>query len=159
MDVFKDSLRSKFDLIVCSEVLYYVGDKEKLLGITNKFSDALHPGGYFLTAHAYQIIDDPHSAGFDWGLSFGAKIIGDIIAKSGQLRLLREIRTPLYRIQLFKKDKLNIFPLMWAKKPSIQILDQPTLVPESVVGLSATLIRKLIDSQLNLMHSKNNFNT
>src|SRR5690606_6639982 len=129
LDFFTDKVTSKYDLIVCSEVLYFSGDHGKLKEIASKLSEALHPGGYLLTAHAHQIIDEPDKPGFDWGLPFGAKVIGETIAGTGSLRLEKEIRTPLYRIQLFRKESKSLLSRLWEREPKIQIIDQPTPVP------------------------------
>jgi glycosyltransferase involved in cell wall biosynthesis/peptidoglycan/xylan/chitin deacetylase (PgdA/CDA1 family)/2-polyprenyl-3-methyl-5-hydroxy-6-metoxy-1,4-benzoquinol methylase len=132
LDFFKDPVKRKFDLIVCSEMLYFVGDKKNLKNIASKISAALNPDGYLLTAHAHQVIDDPNKPGYEWGLPFGAKVIGDTLAKIPTLHLKKEIRTPLYRIQLFKKEKINLLSRLLGKKPYVQFLDQPTPVPMRV---------------------------
>ncbi len=131
LDFIKDDLPGKFDLIVCSEVLYYI-KKGKLKAIAQKFSEALHPGGYLLMAHAHQVIDEPDKPGFDWGLSFGAKVIGDTFATMSSLRLRKEIRTPLYRVQLFEKQERTLFSWVQRDKPEIKIVEQPTPVPPAV---------------------------
>ncbi|MCU7550526.1 glycosyltransferase [Chitinophagaceae bacterium LB-8] len=133
LDLVKDNLPGQFELIVCSEVLYYVGDLNKLRSVAKKIANALLPKGYLVMAHAHQVIDEPKKPGFDWGLSFGAKVIGETFAKIHSLRLVKEIRTPLYRVQLFQKTKPNIFSLLPINKPSIQFLDQPTPIPEDVM--------------------------
>src|SRR5206468_180250 len=60
---------------------------------------------YLLTAHANLITDEPDKPGFDWQLPFGAKAIGDALLADGTLKSRREIRTPLYRIQLFQRSQ------------------------------------------------------
>ena len=104
LDLIADELPPDLDLIVCSEMLYFMGDRETLEGAVQKLSSALKPGGYLLTAHANLIIDEPEKPGFDWQLPFGAKTIGDVILARG-LQCRREIRTPLYRIQLYQKTE------------------------------------------------------
>lgn len=148
LDILKDAIVSKYDLIVCSEVLYYVGNLHKLKDVASKLSEALHPGGHLLTAHAHQIVDEPKKPGFDWGLPFGAKVIGETIVRTGSLRLEKEIRTPLYRIQLFEKSHKTLFSRFWPKKPEILIIDQPTPVPanvESTVRWSGGKPKLLLD--------------
>jgi peptidoglycan/xylan/chitin deacetylase (PgdA/CDA1 family) len=100
-DLTKDPLPGAFNLIVCSEILYYAGDRETLKAVIQKILKSLNPGRYFLTAHAHLVIDEPDRTGFDWNHPFGAKVISDEIASSG-LQLRKEIRTPLYRVQLFQ---------------------------------------------------------
>jgi peptidoglycan/xylan/chitin deacetylase (PgdA/CDA1 family)/trans-aconitate methyltransferase len=102
LDIASEPLPGRFDLIVCSEVLYYLEGREQLQAVARKLANALEPGGYLLTAHANQVVDDPDEPGFDWGHAFGARVIGETLSSTRGLRLLKEIRTPLYRIQLFR---------------------------------------------------------
>jgi hypothetical protein len=53
-------------------------------------------------AHMNLLVDEPQRTGFDFQLPFGAKVIGDVFKNTSRLRLLKEIHTPLYRIQLFQ---------------------------------------------------------
>jgi peptidoglycan/xylan/chitin deacetylase (PgdA/CDA1 family) len=104
LDLTADPLPGRFPLIVCSEVLYYVGGQRELETVAAKLTEALEPGGYLLSAHANLVVDDPGSPGFDWDHPFGAKVIGETLARSGPLQLVKELRTPLYRVQLFQRD-------------------------------------------------------
>ena len=103
-DLTKDSLSDTFDLIVCSEVLYFLGDLDDLKAFAVKVAAALSPGGYFLSAHANLVVDDPTQTGYNWGHKFGAKKIGETFAQTPSLRLVKELQTPLYRIQLFQRE-------------------------------------------------------
>ena len=132
IDLVKDDISGSFDLIVCSEVLYYVGDIPTLKKVAAKIASAISQEGYLIMAHAHQVIDEPNKPGFDWQLPFGAKVIGDVFSKTDDLQLTREIRTPLYRVQLFQRKKKSILNLFHKSKPEIQMLDQPTPVPPSV---------------------------
>jgi hypothetical protein len=97
-------LPGRFDLIVCSEVLYCCKDKDSLRSIARKLAEALEPGGYLLTAHANLVVDDPHHTGFDWDCPFGAKVIAEVLMDTRPLQLVKELGTSLYRIQLFQHD-------------------------------------------------------
>jgi peptidoglycan/xylan/chitin deacetylase (PgdA/CDA1 family)/2-polyprenyl-3-methyl-5-hydroxy-6-metoxy-1,4-benzoquinol methylase len=101
-DIARDPLPGPFDLVVCSEVLYYV-DRTELPAVAQKLSDALEQGGHLLTAHANVLRDQPDEPGFVWDHAFGAKVIGETLALTGSLQLVREIRTPLYRVQLYRR--------------------------------------------------------
>ena len=103
IDFLKDAIPGRFELIVCSEVLYFVEGLDNLEIIARKLAKALKQGGYLLTAHAHIVVDDPDRTGFDWGHQFGAKIIGETLESTRLLRLVKELRTPLYRIQLFQR--------------------------------------------------------
>lgn len=104
LDILRDELPGGgFDLIVCSEVLYYTGTPAALHLAAEKFVRTLNFGGCLVTAHAHLQVDDPESPGFDWDLPFGALTIGKILCATPGLRLVRELRTPLYRVQLYRK--------------------------------------------------------
>ncbi len=117
LDITKDPIPGQFDLIVCSEVLYFVGDRSKLRTTAEKLADCLNPGGYLLMAHANLIVDEPNQPGFNWDHAFGAKVIGETFARHHHLEFRKELRTPLYRIQLFRrKDHINFFSRNCAPK-------------------------------------------
>jgi peptidoglycan/xylan/chitin deacetylase (PgdA/CDA1 family) len=63
----------------------------------------LKPGGYLLTAHANLVVDAPDQCGFDWDHHFGAKVIGETFLAVGSLKLVKELRLPLYRVLLFQR--------------------------------------------------------
>jgi peptidoglycan/xylan/chitin deacetylase (PgdA/CDA1 family)/ubiquinone/menaquinone biosynthesis C-methylase UbiE len=135
LDLNRDTLPGRFELIVCSEMLYYVGGQDALKAIARKLAKVVEPWGYLLTAHAYIIKDDPDHTGFDWdNVSFGAKVIGETFAGISSLRLVRELRTPLYRIQLFQHIP-RIYSYFYRSAPEIiELKQQPTeLLPEVAV--------------------------
>jgi peptidoglycan/xylan/chitin deacetylase (PgdA/CDA1 family) len=134
-DLVQDPVEGSFDVIVCSEVLYYVGGVAALKKIARKFSRALKPGGRLVMAHAHLVVDEPDRPGFGWNLPFGAKRIGEIIARAGGLKLAREIRTPLYRVQAFERPRPSLIPF-WngRKKAEIEIMEQPTALPPDVAA-------------------------
>ena len=101
MDVGRSEIRDTYDLIVCSEVLYYLPDLGALNSAAARIAGALNEGGQLLLAHAHVIADEPDKPGFDWRLPFGGKVIGEIFAALPNLQLVAEIVTPLYRIQSY----------------------------------------------------------
>jgi len=134
LDMAIDPLPESLQLIVCSEVLYYIGGWENLQNFAQKAVNALESGGYFLTAHAHLVVDEPDRTGYDWDHPFGAKGISDTFMKVDNLCLLKEIRTPLYRIQLYQKSGRNWMP--WKKQsPNIVEMPQPTPPPERVASM------------------------
>ncbi|HYD85274.1 MAG TPA: polysaccharide deacetylase family protein, partial [Opitutus sp.] len=128
LDLVADPLPGTFDLIVCSEVLYFLGTVQNLRHVLAKIARALKPGGCFVTAHAHLVADEPHRPGFDWDLPFGAKKISDVLANMSQLRLVRDLRTPMYRVQVYERQS----PLRrWLPRraPQRALLSQPTELP------------------------------
>ncbi len=105
LDLARDPLPGSFDLIVCSETLYFLGDGEALAAAARKMADALEPGGHLVMAHANVVADDADRPGFDWDVPYGARTIGETFARTAGLRFLREIRTALYRVQLFRREE------------------------------------------------------
>jgi peptidoglycan/xylan/chitin deacetylase (PgdA/CDA1 family)/SAM-dependent methyltransferase len=106
LNLWKDPLPGEFDLIVCSEVLYFAKDRLQLRRFSRKIAKHLKPGGHFLTAHANVVVDDPTITGFEWPVGFGAKTIGKTFASLPELEFVRELRTPLYSIQLFRRRSM-----------------------------------------------------
>lgn len=129
LDLVEDAFPGRFDLIVCSEVLYYVGGITELETVGRKLGDSLKPGGYLITAHANQVVDDPESPGFDWGLPFGAKRIGEVLAGLPELALEVELRSPLYRIDRLRRRRRGD---VVRRRRSVEIVDlEQETVPET----------------------------
>ncbi len=130
LDILNDPIPGNFDLMICSEVLYYAGNRKNLRAIAQKMTNALSPQGQLIMAHGNLVVDEPDQTGFNWSHEFGAKGIGEIFSKVSDLQFEREIHTPLYRVQRFKK----IDPAKISKTPhNVQVIkvDQPTkLDPE-----------------------------
>lgn len=103
LDLVKEEPAGQFDLIVCSEVLYYVGDLADLSAIAAKLMRKLRPGGHILMAHGNLLVDEPDRTGFPWPHAFGAKKIGETFAECTGLQLVSEHMTELYRIHLLKR--------------------------------------------------------
>jgi peptidoglycan/xylan/chitin deacetylase (PgdA/CDA1 family) len=100
-DLVADVLPAALDLLVCSEVLYYLEDVAVLEEVAARFAAALTPGGHLLTAHAFVLAEDRSKTGFDWGHRWGATTIARTFSAVPQLALERSIQTELYRIDLF----------------------------------------------------------
>jgi peptidoglycan/xylan/chitin deacetylase (PgdA/CDA1 family)/2-polyprenyl-3-methyl-5-hydroxy-6-metoxy-1,4-benzoquinol methylase len=101
MDVVDGPLDGPYDLIVCSEMLYYAGGPEQLDRAVRRLVAALTPGGHLVTAHAHVLADDPAAPGFDWDVPFGAVTIEHALLATGGLALQRELRTSAYRVQRY----------------------------------------------------------
>jgi peptidoglycan/xylan/chitin deacetylase (PgdA/CDA1 family) len=103
LDLARDALPGGNDLIVCSEILYYVGTVDDLRRVGCKLRDALRDGGRLLTAHANVVSDDPNAAGYVWDVPFGARTIRETLSAIPGLRLVRELRTRLYSVMEFER--------------------------------------------------------
>lgn len=104
LDLASDPLPGGFDVIVCSEVLYFVG-QDRLPEVVKKLAEALAPGGRLILAHANLLVDGSDEPGFDWSFPYGARHIGRTLAAEPALRFLRELRSRHYRIQLFVRNE------------------------------------------------------
>lgn len=103
LDFSTDPLPDALDLIVCSEVLYYLKDEAELSRICDRLVDALAPDGRLLSAHSFVLKDDLRRTGFDWDSPFGAKTIAESLSRVSRLALVRSIQTELYRIDLWQR--------------------------------------------------------
>jgi peptidoglycan/xylan/chitin deacetylase (PgdA/CDA1 family) len=105
LDILNDPLEGAYDAIVCSELLYYMGDLASLKRVGAKIASALAPGGVLVTAHANLVVDEPEATGFDWGMAYGAKRIGETFSSVPGLEFEHEFSSSLYRIQRFRKRR------------------------------------------------------
>ncbi|WP_027683459.1 trifunctional glycosyltransferase/class I SAM-dependent methyltransferase/polysaccharide deacetylase [Rhizobium leguminosarum] len=103
LDFVRQDLPPEQDLVVCSEVLYYMKDEEMLAAACLKMAAALKPNGYLITAHAHIREDEPARTGFDWGNPFGVGTIKQVLAAQADLALEETIETELYAIHRFRK--------------------------------------------------------
>jgi len=132
LDLIYDPLPAgPFDLIVCSEVLYFAGSRANLEVVAQKIADALEPGGHVVLAHGNVHAEEPTQPGFDWDLPFGAKTIGEVFAATPELHLVRELRTPIYRIQLFQRRRPWLGKLLLTP-PVRRSIPLPTQLPDHV---------------------------
>ncbi|MCP5093912.1 MAG: methyltransferase domain-containing protein, partial [Chloroflexi bacterium] len=89
MDLRNGTLPESCDLIVCSEMLYFMDNELTMKQVAAKIAGALTVGGYLLTAHANLTVDDPNSSGFSWEHPFGGKRIGEIFAHTTGLQMVK----------------------------------------------------------------------
>lgn len=101
LDLLIDALPEALDLIVCSEVLYYVDDEATLNQVALRIASALRPGGRLLTTHAFLLQDDRSHTGFDWGHPFGARAIVQAFGTVPELAHERSLDAALYGIDVF----------------------------------------------------------
>lgn len=103
LDLAVDAIPDGQDLIVCSEVLYYLADESELRRVLRRIVDALAPGGHLLTAHAFVLKDDLRRTGFDWDNPFGVATISRALAELPDLARERGLETELYRIECYRR--------------------------------------------------------
>jgi peptidoglycan/xylan/chitin deacetylase (PgdA/CDA1 family) len=103
LDAFEDPIGGTYDLVVCSELLYYTADLASLRRAIGTLAAALEPGGLLLAAHAHTVVDEPTEPGFDWDVPFGAATIDAVLRESERFELRNEARTAAYRVQLWKR--------------------------------------------------------
>lgn len=127
LDLAEDELPGGFDLLVCSEVLYYLGGRAELDRVAGKLFRALRPGGRLIAAHAHVVSDHPGLPGFVWDVPFGAGTIDVALREAGGLELERELRTPFYRVQLFRRP--SVLRLPRRRPPVVTSIPQPEPLP------------------------------
>ena len=132
LDVAGDALPTDLDLIVCSELLYYLDSRSELDRVAGKLSRSLRPGGTLVTAHAHIVADDPANPGFVWDVPFGAKTIGAALREAGGLELQLELRTPFYRIQRFRRPRVST--RLRRRRPVLSAVPQPQPLPPQVAA-------------------------
>jgi peptidoglycan/xylan/chitin deacetylase (PgdA/CDA1 family) len=142
LDFTSDELPSGNDLIVCSEALYYA-DPGQLCALASKFANALSVGGLLVMAHAHLIADERDRTGFDWGADhrFGVATVSTAFTQTAELALVRELRTELYRIQLFRRIEpgTEIEPAIIEQADFSRNL--PAHVERSIIWGGATITR------------------
>lgn len=73
LDLSADNLPQDVDLIVCSEVLYFLTDEAELRRVAKRMAAAFVPGGHIITAHALGLREDMTKTGFDWDHPWGVR--------------------------------------------------------------------------------------
>lgn len=96
-------LAGPFDTIVCSELLYLLPSEEAVALAIAAMRDMLREGGRLLSVHAFMINDQPDRTGIDSDLPFGGERIAAIIAETPGLVAEQMLRTPLYRMDIWRK--------------------------------------------------------
>ena len=104
LDFVKDPIEGQYDLIVCSEVLYYTKDKEQLFAVADKIANALTDEGYLIMAHARLIEDDMSRTAFGWGDTQGVETIIKTFLSHEDLTSSKVFTTELYEIHLIQKS-------------------------------------------------------
>jgi peptidoglycan/xylan/chitin deacetylase (PgdA/CDA1 family)/2-polyprenyl-3-methyl-5-hydroxy-6-metoxy-1,4-benzoquinol methylase len=123
-DIGEGMIGRGYDLVVCSEILYYLQDRPAIERFARRVLESLAPGGHLIMAHPNMVTDDRSETGFDFN-EIGAKSLGEIFASCTGFEFLRELRTELYRVQLFRRNDAAI--------DTSQSEDRPTPQPREIV--------------------------
>lgn len=127
LDFLRDPLPTDLDLIICSEVLYYLPDRKRLDRLALKIAAALKPGGHLLMTHANLIADAPDQTGFDWPHEMGARTIAEGFSAVPELDLVTTRAAEMYRIELFRKSDGSPPPI-----PHVEAIPHATDIPPEV---------------------------
>lgn len=141
LDLSAGPIPGQMDVILCSEVLYYLSGEDELREIAPQIVAALRPGGCLITAHAYVLKDNLARTGFDWDTVYGAEVIHRVFSETPGLVLERAIDTELYRIDRFRRvdgDSPAAPPLV-ETLPIVEALDRD--VARFVVWGGAKVLR------------------
>jgi SAM-dependent methyltransferase len=89
-----------FDLVVCSEVLYYFR-RDQLTVVSDRVVDLVHPSGLLLLVHERSLRDD------DAGMSmkeFGARTVHDALSAHPALCVEGDVERPTFRATLLRRS-------------------------------------------------------
>jgi SAM-dependent methyltransferase len=106
MDITKDPIIGSFQLIICSELLYYVGSELILNEVVSNLADSLELWGYLITTNDYRVNDTEEQGCRNLSKPFGAKLIGKVLTNTPHLYPIAEIHTTYFCIHLFQKQIL-----------------------------------------------------
>jgi glycosyltransferase involved in cell wall biosynthesis/peptidoglycan/xylan/chitin deacetylase (PgdA/CDA1 family) len=132
LDFSANPIPQGMDLIVCSEVLYYLADEAELRRVAQHIAASLRAGGSLVVAHAFTLTDNMNRTGFDWQNPYGAETITRVFGETPGLALERSLETELYRIDRFRR-------IIDGLKP-----DQPTVEPVPIVNTLETEVARQI---------------
>jgi peptidoglycan/xylan/chitin deacetylase (PgdA/CDA1 family)/predicted TPR repeat methyltransferase len=102
-DLAVEPVPQGLDLIVCSEVLYFLKDEAELRAVAGRLASALAPGGMLVMAHAFLLKEDLGRTAFDWDHPYGAATITRVFRETAGLALEHSVVTELYRIDRFRR--------------------------------------------------------
>lgn len=98
-DIFSDAPSDTYELVVCSEVLFYF-EPDQLPGVVEKVKERVRPGGYCLLVHARALADD--TAGIELK-KFGARTIHEMFINDGRFITVTDDIQPLYRVTIVQR--------------------------------------------------------
>jgi peptidoglycan/xylan/chitin deacetylase (PgdA/CDA1 family)/2-polyprenyl-3-methyl-5-hydroxy-6-metoxy-1,4-benzoquinol methylase len=102
-DIHEEVPNGPFDLIVCTEILYYMYDRHALAKFVSRAVERLSPGGHIVLEHPNMVSDDRTQTGFDFN-EIGTDFIASVFSAHTELEFLLELKTPLYKAQQFRRS-------------------------------------------------------
>lgn len=98
-DLLKEDINEKFDLVICSEVLYYF-TLDQLKGVVPKILNYIKKDGNLLSIHIRSLNDD--TSGFPYK-AFGARTIHQFLESTEGLKTLKRDILENYEIVLYQR--------------------------------------------------------
>lgn len=108
-NLVETELPQNSDLVLCSEMLFYL-PLDLLRSAACRIAASLKVGGHLLLCHGNLVSDELDRTGFDWGHPFGARTIGSVFAALDGLEMVRQRRSPLFTVQLFRRRDRRAAP-------------------------------------------------
>jgi len=99
-DIFENDPPGTYDLVVCSEILYYL-ERDALPAVADRLVKSLNPGGYLTLIHARAKGDD--TAGVELK-KFGAKTIHEMFIADHRLTVVQDDVQPMYRVTMSRRN-------------------------------------------------------
>ncbi len=99
-DITKDEVVGTYDLVLAAEVLYYLGGRDRLIKLRDKFREALRDEGYLLLVHFYP----------------NGKLIHDLFQEEDAFRVVSE--------HVYPHPERDYLITLLRKLPSSRVSDQ-----------------------------------
>jgi glycosyltransferase involved in cell wall biosynthesis/SAM-dependent methyltransferase len=144
LDLVDEVIPAQQEMIICSEVLYYLPDRAALAEVAGKISGALADGGRLVMANHFLLKDDPSVTGFDWDQAYGAKVVHEAFAARPELVLESSLVTELYRIDCFRRAERDRVPPPQIVEHVLKARIEPRLESFIVRGGAAALKGELL---------------
>jgi trans-aconitate methyltransferase len=108
MDIASDNLEGRFELIIASEVLYYLGQPPEIQAVGQKLVASLVSGGHLLLCHMRSTFDEQQGIALPpWVPNHpGARTVHGLFDQLDELERISDLERPLYKVTLYKKPRL-----------------------------------------------------
>ncbi len=103
LNVSDDEIPGSWDIILCTEMMYYLGDKEKLFEYFGKVKHALSDDGVFIQSHAKVFHESKVTPAFSWEDNYGVEGFDGLLVEFGFIKVC-EYDADLYKIIAYCKS-------------------------------------------------------